>query len=138
MNVIEATGLGKRYGRTWALRECSLAIPEGHVAALVGPNGAGKSTLLNLAVGLSAPSEGGLTVLGGRPPGSLAALEGIGVVAQDTPPYKNVSAADKLHMTRNLNRHFDQSYAESRLGELGIPLKRKAGKLSGVSRRSWR
>ena len=66
MNVIEACGLGKRYGSTRALHDCSLSIPEGHVAALVGPNGAGKSTLLNLAVGLSAPSEGGLTVLGGR------------------------------------------------------------------------
>ena len=35
MNVIEASGLGKRYHQTWALRECSLAIPAGHVAALV-------------------------------------------------------------------------------------------------------
>ena len=58
MNVVEASGLGKRYGSTWALRECSLAIPAGHVAALVGPNGAGKTTLLNLAVGLAAPSAG--------------------------------------------------------------------------------
>ena len=65
MNVIEAIDLGKRYGNTRALHQCSLAIPAGHVAALVGPNGAGKSTLLNLAVGLSAPSEGDLTVLGG-------------------------------------------------------------------------
>ena len=40
MNVVEASGLGKRYGRTWALRECTLAVPAGHVAALVGPNGA--------------------------------------------------------------------------------------------------
>ena len=131
MNVIEASGLGKRYGSTQALRDCTLAIPAGHVAALVGPNGAGKSTLLNLAVGLSAPSEGGLTVLGGRQPGSLAALDGIAFVAQDTPLYKNVSAANMLHLTRNLNRHFDRAYAETRLGELGIPLKRKAGKLSG-------
>ncbi|MGA8016513.1 MAG: ATP-binding cassette domain-containing protein, partial [Candidatus Dormiibacterota bacterium] len=53
MNVIETSGLGKRYGRTWALRQCALAIPAGHVAALVGPNGAGKTTLLNLAVGLT-------------------------------------------------------------------------------------
>ena len=36
-----------------------------------------------------------------------------------------------LHLTRNLNRNFDQGYAEVRLNELGIPLKRKAGKLSG-------
>ena len=39
MNVVEASGLGKRYGGTWALRECTLEIPAGHVAALVGPNG---------------------------------------------------------------------------------------------------
>jgi ABC-2 type transport system ATP-binding protein len=131
MNVIETTGLGKRYGRTWALRECTVTIPAGHVAALVGPNGAGKTTLLNLAAGLAAPSAGGVTVLGGRPAGSAAALDGIAFVAQDTPMYKNLSARDMLHLTRNLNWRFDQRYAEARLGELGIPLKRKAGKLSG-------
>ena len=130
-NVIEASRLGKRYGSTWALRECTLAIPAGHVAALVGPNGAGKTTLLNLATGLAEPSAGGVTVLGGRPAGSPAALDGIAFVAQDTPLYKNLSAADMLHLTRNLNRRFDQASAEARLAELGIPLNRKAGKLSG-------
>jgi ABC-2 type transport system ATP-binding protein len=131
MNIIEGCGLGKRYGSTWALRECTLAIPAGHVAALVGPNGAGKTTLLNLAVGLATPSAGEVTVLGGAPPGSPAALDGIAFVAQDTPMYKNLSAADMLHLTRNLNRRFDQHYAQARLADLGIPLKRKAGKLSG-------
>jgi ABC-2 type transport system ATP-binding protein len=131
MNVIEASGLGRRYGGTWALRDCTVAIPAGHVAALVGPNGAGKTTLLNLATGLAAPSAGNVTVLGGRPAGSPVALDGIAFVAQDTPVYKNLSARDMLHLTRNLNRRFDQQYAESRLGELGIPLKRKAGNLSG-------
>src|SRR5580692_8345698 len=67
----------------------------------------------------------------GRPAGSPAALDGIAFVAQDTPVYKNLSAADLLHLTRNLNRHFDMGYARARLGELGIPLKLKAGKLSG-------
>jgi ABC-2 type transport system ATP-binding protein len=131
MNVIESSGLGKRYGRTWALRECTLAIPAGHVAALVGPNGAGKTTLLNLTVGLAAPSAGRVTVLGGSLAGSPTALDGIAFVAQDTPIYKNLSVADMLHLTRNLNRRFDQHYAEARLTDLGIPLKRKAGKLSG-------
>jgi len=131
MNIIEASGLGKRYGTTWALRECTLAIPAGHVAALVGPNGAGKSTLLNLAVGLAAPSAGEVTVLGGLSAGSPAALDGIAFVAQDAPLYKNLSAADMLRLTRNLNRRFDQGYATARLGDLGIPLKRQAGRLSG-------
>jgi ABC-2 type transport system ATP-binding protein len=131
MNVIEATRLGKRYGGTWALRDCTLAIPAGHVVALVGPNGAGKTTFLNMAVGLAAPSAGGVTVLGGRPAGSPAALDGIAFVAQDMPVYKSLSAGDMLHLTRNLNRRFDQAYAEARLDQLGIPLKRRAGKLSG-------
>ncbi|MGH3067229.1 MAG: ABC transporter ATP-binding protein [Streptosporangiaceae bacterium] len=131
MNVIETSGLGKRYRSSWALRRCSLAVPAGSVAALVGPNGAGKTTLLNLAVGLAAPSEGTVRVLGGDPAGSPAALDGIAFVAQDAPLYQNLPVADMLHLTRNLNRRFDHGYAQQRLAELGIPLKRKAGKLSG-------
>ncbi len=49
---LEATGVGKKYGRKWALRDCTVAIPEGSVTALIGPNGAGKSTLLQIAAGL--------------------------------------------------------------------------------------
>jgi ABC-2 type transport system ATP-binding protein len=131
VNIIETSGLGKRYGSTWALRECSLAVPAGHVTALVGPNGAGKTTLLNLAVGLAEPTAGTVIVLGGLAAGSPAALDGIAFVAQDTPVYRNLSVADMLHLTRSLNRRFDQSYARARLNELGIPLKRKAGRLSG-------
>src|SRR5665213_3349957 len=118
MNVIETRGLGKRYGRTWALHDCTLTVPAGHLAALVGPNGAGKSTLMNLAVGLATPTAGRVTVLDGRPSGSPDALDGIAFVAQDVPLYKNLSAADMVHLTRNLNRRFDQRYAQERLAEL--------------------
>ena len=61
--ALETTGLGKRYRRKWALRDCTLAVPRGRVAALVGPNGAGKTTLLHLAVGLLAPTTGTVRVL---------------------------------------------------------------------------
>ena len=44
MNAIETHALSKTYGSTHALRDCTLAVPDGHVVALVGPNGAGKST----------------------------------------------------------------------------------------------
>ena len=63
MNVIESTALGKRYRRTWALRDCTLDIPGGHIVALVGPNGAGKTTLLTMAVGLTTPTEGNVSAL---------------------------------------------------------------------------
>ena len=100
MNVMETTGLGKRYGKEWALRECTLAFPEGRLASLVGPNGSGKSTLMSMAVGLSVPTEGSATVLGGQPVGSRAALNGIAFVAQDSPVYKNLSVGDMLHPAR--------------------------------------
>ena len=103
----------------------------GDVVVLVGPNGAGKTTLLNLTVGLAAQTEGIVTVLGGLPAGSPAALDGIAFVAQDSPLYRNLSAADMLHMTRNLNRRFDEAYARARLVDLGISLECKTGKLSG-------
>lgn len=131
MNAIEASELGKRYGSTWALRHCSVAIPAGHVAALVGPNGSGKSTLMSLSVGLSAPSAGEVRVLGGKKPGSRAALDGVAFVAQGTPTYKNLSVGDTLHLTQNLNRRFDRPGAEARLSDLEIPFHKKTGKLSG-------
>ncbi len=131
MNVIETSELGKRYGKTWALRECTFALPAGHLAALVGPNGAGKSTLMNMVVGLTVPTAGTAAVLGGRPAGSSAALDGVAFVAQDAPVYKNLSSADMIHLTANLNQRFDTAFAKARLAELDIPLKRKAGKLSG-------
>ena len=131
MNVIETTGLGKCYGKAWALRDCTLAVPAGSLAALVGPNGAGKSTLMNMAVGLTVPTAGTAAVLGGQATGSPAALDDIAFMAQDAPVYKNLSVADMLHLTRNLNRRFDAAAARARLADLGIPLKKKTGKLSG-------
>ena len=65
--VIETGGLGKRYRRLWALSDCTLSVPAGHVVGLVGPNGAGKTTLLGLATGMLAPTAGTIEVLGGRP-----------------------------------------------------------------------
>ena len=132
--VIETRDLGKRYGRIGALEDCTLSVPEGQLVALVGPNGAGKSTLLNLGVGLAAPSSGELSVLDGVPAGSPVALDGIAFVAQDMPLYRQLSAGDLIHLTRNLNQRFDNAYARRRLEDLGILARHKAGKLSGGQR----
>jgi ABC-2 type transport system ATP-binding protein len=86
---------------------------------------------MNMAVGLAVPTAGTATVLGGQATGSPAALDDIAFMAQDAPVYKNLSVADMLHLTRNLNRRFDETAAGARLADLGIPLKKKTGKLSG-------
>lgn len=131
MDIIECTGLGKRYGRTWALRDCTLAVPGGHVVALVGPNGAGKSTLLNMAVGLTTPTAGAVTVLGGVPAGSPDALDRIAFVAQDAPLYKNLPVRDMLRVAASLNRRWDSAKAAARIAALGIGAGKKVGALSG-------
>ena len=131
MNAIETHGLGKRYGRTWALRDCTLSIPAGRVVALVGPNGAGKTTLLQLVVGLTGQTTGRIAVLDGAVPGSPEALDGIAFVAQDTPLYKYLTVADTLRLVSNLTDTWDEAHARARLEALDIPLRRRVGKLSG-------
>ena len=61
MNLLETSGLTRRYTGLVALDHVDLVVPEGGVHAVIGPNGAGKTTLFNLISGLAAPSEGRIT-----------------------------------------------------------------------------
>ncbi|MFT4085335.1 MAG: ABC transporter ATP-binding protein [Nocardioides sp.] len=133
-SVVQAEGVGKQYRRHWALRDCTLEIPEGRVSGLVGPNGAGKSTLLGLAVGLLAPTTGTIEVCGGRPAASSHQLAKVGFVAQDTPTYAGLTVADHVRMGAHLNPRWDDPAARRRLELLGLDPGRKAGQLSGGQR----
>jgi ABC-2 type transport system ATP-binding protein len=132
---LTAEGLGKRYGATWALRDCDLQLPTGAVIALVGPNGAGKSTLLQLAAGLVRPTTGTVRLLGELlPAGSREALAQLGFVAQDHPLYPRFRVRELLRMGAALNDTWDGKVAEDRLAQLGIPPDQRAGELSGGQR----
>jgi ABC-type multidrug transport system ATPase subunit len=132
--VLETDQLGKRYGRKWALRDCSLHLPQGRIAALVGPNGAGKTTLLHLAVGLLRPDAGAARVFGEPPYENTTVLARIGFVAQNTPLYRDFTAAELVTMGAKLNRRWDAPLARNRLGQLGIPPNQPVGELSGGQR----
>ena len=132
--ALEAEQLGKRYGRTWALRDCSLRLPAGRIAALVGPNGAGKSTLLHLAVGLLQPDAGAVRIFGETPYANPSVLPEIGFVAQDTPLYRDFTAAELVEAGQRMNKSWDGALARNRLAQLGIPPKLPVGKLSGGQR----
>ncbi|MEU7862671.1 ABC transporter ATP-binding protein [Nonomuraea sp. NPDC049141] len=133
-SVLQAQALGKKYGRRWALRECTIDIPAGHVVGLVGPNGAGKSTLLKLASGQLEPTAGGITVLGGRPGGTSAQLAKVGFVAQETPVYAGMTVAEHLRLGARLNPRWDDGMARERIARLGLVPAHRAGKLSGGQR----
>jgi ABC-2 type transport system ATP-binding protein len=134
MRALEAVGLGKRYGRRWGLRGCTLSIPSGRVVGLVGPNGAGKTTLLQLAVGLLEATEGTITVFGDRPGSGPAALARTGFLAQDSPTYTRLTVADHLRMGAWLNPGWDATFAANRIAELGLDPRQRAGTLSGGQR----
>ncbi len=132
--VIETAALGKRYGRTWALRGSTLSVPAGRVVGLVGSNGAGKSTLLNLAVGLLQPTEGQITVLGGRPGHNAGQLAKVGILAQDVPLYSGLTVGDHLRLGAGLNPRWDTAAAEARIARVGLDHSQRAGALSGGQR----
>ena len=132
--AIETLELGKRYGTTWALQDCSVQVPKGSVSALVGPNGAGKTTLLRLLAGLSKPTDGQVKVLGSSPEQSEEFLARIGYLAQDVPLYRRLSADDHLSMGAHLNRQWDETGARDRLAALRIPTNRAVSTLSGGQR----
>ena len=132
--IIEAEGLGKRYRRQWALTDCTLSIPAGHVVGLVGLNGAGKTTLLNLATGMVAPTTGTIEVLGEGPAAGAAHLARVGYLAQDAPVYPGLSVAEHLKLGARLNPGWDDALARRRIGQLELDARRKAGKLSGGQR----
>ncbi len=134
--ALETTGLAKRYGRTWALRDCTLAVPAGRVAAVVGPNGAGKTTLMRLAVGLRRPTKGSVAVFGRR------AARRRGVARPDRVRRAGDARSTATCRSRSTWRWDGGSTAMRGTGRRppigsgssSIPLDRRAGELSGGQR----
>ncbi len=103
--VLEARGVGKRFGGVTALDDVSMTIPAGTVTALVGDNGAGKSTLVRCLSGVHAPDSGGIflgdaPVLFGGPASARAA--GIETVFQELALADNLDVASNIFLGREL------------------------------------
>jgi ABC-2 type transport system ATP-binding protein len=130
--VLQADSLSKRFGRKWALRDCTVSIPQGKVVALVGPNGAGKSTLLRLAAGLSQPTSGTIEVLGHDPHKSNEdLLRRIGYLDQERPLYRGFRVRELFRFGADANPGWDMQAAHLYVDQLGISLNDRVNSLSG-------
>ena len=132
--AIETVGLGKRFGKLWALQDCSISVPRGRVVALVGPNGAGKTTLLRILAGLSTPTAGAARILGRQPEQTEEFLSSIGFLAQEVPLYRRLTARQHVEIGAGLNPRWEAGAALGRLEALRVPMDRPVATLSGGQR----
>ena len=130
MNVIEARGLRKSFGKTIALVGVDLHIDEGRILGLIGPNGAGKSTALHAILGLT-PYQGELKVLGRDPWSERDQLMRDVCFIADVavlPRWLRVSQA--LDYVAGVHPRFDRAKAEGFLTKTSIKRSSKVGELS--------
>ncbi|KFF94689.1 ABC transporter ATP-binding protein [Streptomyces scabiei] len=132
-SAIEARGVGRKYRRGWALRDCSFRLPAGRICGLVGPNGAGKTTLMAIAANLLEPTTGTLRVFGAAPE-SAEATRRTAFLAQEKPLFRRFTVAETLRMGRELNPGWDQRAAEDIVRAGNVPFDAKIGTLSGGQR----
>jgi ABC-2 type transport system ATP-binding protein len=62
--IIESSGISKKFGETTALKNISFSVSEGEIFGFIGPDGAGKTTLFRIITTLLLPDEGTINVMG--------------------------------------------------------------------------
>jgi ABC-2 type transport system ATP-binding protein len=130
MNVIEARGLRKSFGKTIALDGVDMSIEAGRILGLIGPNGAGKSTALHAMLGLI-PYEGELKVLGRDPWNERDRLMRDVCFIADVavlPRWLRVSQA--IDYVAGVHPRFDRARADAFLAKTTIKRTSKVGELS--------
>ena len=114
--AIEARGLCKRYGRTWALVDVDLCVRPGEALVVAGRNGSGKSTLLRVLAGTLRPDRGEVRLLGEPVRRGRAALVGHASFTYDA-----LSGAENLRIAaRLLGRPSDPTDVQPFLDRVGL------------------
>lgn len=139
--TIDAKGLGRRYGKTWAVRDISLRIARGNIFGLVGPDGAGKTTLLQLLAAILDPSAGHCRVLGFDTVRQAPRVTSrVGYMPQGFTLYERLTVAENLAFaakTRNVSPSQFTARRQRLLAMAGLTpfLDRAEGALSGGMRK---
>lgn len=126
-------GVGKRYGKLWALRNVDCAFHPGEVVMLIGPNASGKTTLIKCLLGLVSPTEGRIMVHGETIGSDPSYRTGIGYMPQISQYPAALTIGQLLEMMADI-RGLGKSQAEDSLVEelgLSAQLEKRLASLSG-------
>ena len=119
--VLELTGVTKRYGEFLAVDRVSFSAPKGRILGLLGPNGAGKTSTLRMILGITAPDDGTLSIFG-KPPGR-AVQRRIGYLPEERGLYRRMTARDTVvyfAKLKGLGGRKARARADQLLDELGL------------------
>ncbi len=135
-NIIELTGLTRKYGQFTAVDNLSLTVARGEIFGLLGPNGAGKSTTILMMLGLTEPDAGTARVCGIDPSTDpVEVKKRVGYLPEEVGFYDDMSGLDNLVYTACLNG-LSVKEAQARAGKLlervglGNEKHKKTGKYS--------
>jgi len=135
MNVIEVSGLVKRFGTKTVVDHVSMTVAEGEIVGFLGPNGSGKTTTIRIMCGLLTPDAGEGRVLGHdiRTEG-LKIKRQVGYMTQKFSFYEDLTIAENLQFVARLyGLRPVAAHVGRTLDELGLASRRDqlAGTLSG-------
>jgi ABC-2 type transport system ATP-binding protein len=130
-NVIETQGLKRSFGKTDAVDNLTLTVPEGSIYAFLGPNGAGKTTTIKMLMNIIEPTAGLAKVLGVSST-SLGPREftQIGYVSENQQMPEWMTVAQLIEYCRPMYPNWDTAFCEKLLKQFDLPLERKLKSLS--------
>jgi len=113
--LLEARGLGKRYGGLQAIDGINLSVPKAVIHSVIGPNGAGKTTLFNCLTSFAQPTSGEIWLNGARIDGLRPdRVSKLGVART----YQNIRLFPDLTALENIMVGLEVRQPESLLGTL--------------------
>ncbi len=123
--TLAAENIAYAYGDITAVDHISFQINKGEVLGFLGPNGAGKTTTLKMLIGLLAPQDGSITILGEDMVKNREKVQAqIGVCFEEKSLYEDMSAASNLKFFASLFGIRDLDVARL-LERVGLPEDRK-------------
>jgi ABC-2 type transport system ATP-binding protein len=125
-NIIETHNLARRFGRTDAVDNLSLSVPEGSIYAFLGPNGAGKTTTIKMLLNILQPTSGSAEILGVDStrlgPGEFAS---IGYVSENQKLPEWMTVGQLIDYCRPMYPGWDTAFCEKLRVQFDLPLDRK-------------
>ncbi len=96
-NIIEVTGLTKKFGDITAINDISFSIGRGDIFAFLGPNGAGKTTTIKMLTTLLKPTSGKILIDGNNPATQQDKIRrSFGIVFQDPSLDEELTAYENM------------------------------------------